>query len=377
MSSAQALREFINQRLTAAAGEIFTAFQQTVVQYEEEIERQRRLLESSCSSETKLRRAELSQLHDSREEQLCKEATYCLEQQEPEPPLIKEEEEEAGLLQPKEEQEEPEPPQIEELGTSRGGEQLILKFESDSFKVPSVEDQSDLSEPEESPDTEQFLSQDSEVHHVKKHLDPESTGNAELKKISMFHSDGVEKIPESEKQDECGKPLYKETNREIVHKKHEECPNLRTVTDKKKTLCEICGKSYKRQNDLTVHMRSHTGEKPYSCKTCGKSFSRQSNLLVHMRRHTGEKPYSCETCGKKFGQHSVWKRHLRTHSGVKMYSCDICGRGFSMQGNLSVHIRTHTGEKPYCCKMCGKSFSLQCNLLRHIKTHAGQKLYSC
>ena len=45
MSSVQHLREFISQRLTAAAEEIFTEFEKTIVQYEEEIDRQRRLLD--------------------------------------------------------------------------------------------------------------------------------------------------------------------------------------------------------------------------------------------------------------------------------------------------------------------------------------------
>ena len=40
------LREFVSERLTAAAEEIFRVFKQTVVQYEEEIDRQRRLLDS-------------------------------------------------------------------------------------------------------------------------------------------------------------------------------------------------------------------------------------------------------------------------------------------------------------------------------------------
>ena len=47
MTSLQALRELINERLTAAAGEISTAFQQTIVQLEEEVGRQRKLLEIS------------------------------------------------------------------------------------------------------------------------------------------------------------------------------------------------------------------------------------------------------------------------------------------------------------------------------------------
>ena len=45
MSSAEALREFVKQRLTAAGDEIFALFTTTIVEYEEEVGRQRRLLE--------------------------------------------------------------------------------------------------------------------------------------------------------------------------------------------------------------------------------------------------------------------------------------------------------------------------------------------
>ena len=54
MSSVQNLRELINERLTAAAEEIFTEFEKTIVQYEEEIDRQRRLLDNIWKPEIKL-----------------------------------------------------------------------------------------------------------------------------------------------------------------------------------------------------------------------------------------------------------------------------------------------------------------------------------
>ena len=56
MSSVQYLREFISERLTAAAEEIFTVFEKTIVQYEEEVDRQRRLLETVLKPEIKLHR---------------------------------------------------------------------------------------------------------------------------------------------------------------------------------------------------------------------------------------------------------------------------------------------------------------------------------
>ena len=45
MSSVEFLREFVIERLSTAAEEIFGVFQKTIVEYEEEIKRQRRLLD--------------------------------------------------------------------------------------------------------------------------------------------------------------------------------------------------------------------------------------------------------------------------------------------------------------------------------------------
>nr|XP_024655870.1 uncharacterized protein LOC112431496 isoform X3 [Maylandia zebra] len=56
MPSVQYLREFINERLTAAAEQIFLEFEKTIVQYEEEIDRQRRLLDITWKPQIKLHR---------------------------------------------------------------------------------------------------------------------------------------------------------------------------------------------------------------------------------------------------------------------------------------------------------------------------------
>ncbi|MEQ2230033.1 hypothetical protein ILYODFUR_025052 [Ilyodon furcidens] len=60
MSSAQSLREFIRERLTAAAEEIFTEVDKTIVLYEEELDRLR-LLETKLKPPINLQRIE--QIH--------------------------------------------------------------------------------------------------------------------------------------------------------------------------------------------------------------------------------------------------------------------------------------------------------------------------
>ncbi|MEQ2221316.1 hypothetical protein ILYODFUR_014579, partial [Ilyodon furcidens] len=137
MPSAQSLREFIRERLTAAAEEIFTEVDKTIVHYEEELDRQRRLLNISWKPQIKLQKI------DHPEHYVWRERNSNLNLEEPEPQQNKENQGEFKPQQIKEEQEEteaepgqlgPEPLQgkdeQEDLYISLGKEQLDLKQET-------------------------------------------------------------------------------------------------------------------------------------------------------------------------------------------------------------------------------------------------------
>ncbi|XP_053301453.1 uncharacterized protein LOC128460323 isoform X2 [Pleuronectes platessa] len=171
MSSVQYLREFISERLTAAAEEIFTVFGKTIVQYEEEVDRQRRLLETVLKPEIKLHRIELPQHYVFKEEEVLtdQERNSSLDQEDQEPPQIKEEE--------------------EEMCTSQEGEQLVLKQETKICMLTPHVEESDHREPE---GEHQLLSHNSPVaesQHLnrRKHMDSESTGNEEPNPQKSFH----------------------------------------------------------------------------------------------------------------------------------------------------------------------------------------------
>ncbi|XP_059183146.1 zinc finger and SCAN domain-containing protein 21-like [Centropristis striata] len=337
MSSAEYLRQFVNERLTAAAEEIFGVFAKSIIEYEEELDRQRRLLDIVLKPEINLHRIELPQQHVCKEEeglsdqqQLCiQERSSSLDQEDPDP------------LQVKEEQEEP--------CTSQEGEQLVLKQETEIFMLTSTYEESDHS------DDQTLDLSIGESQCVEEELkDSGSTAATEPNKRchkSRSHSNNVDDADLSESL------CY-------------------TQTGKKSFICDTCGKDCKFKSLLQRHMRTHTGEKPFLCKTCGKRFSDSSSFIRHVRIHTGEKPYSCTRCGKDFRLCQDLKVHMRTHTGEQPYPCKTCGRYFRNAYDLKVHSRTHTGGRPYVCITCEKDFKRKDELNSHMRTHTG-KLSLC
>ncbi|XP_062235514.1 zinc finger protein 397-like [Platichthys flesus] len=148
-------------------------------------------------------------------------------------------------------------------------------------------------------------------------------------------------------------------------------------TEKKSLCCSECGRRFNQRGHLNIHMRIHTGEKPFSCSECGKRFNHRGHLNIHMRSHTGEKTFSCHECGKRFNQKGVLNIHKRIHTGEKPFSCSECGKRFNQKGVLNIHMRNHTGEKPFSCSDCCKRFSQRCDLNTHMRSHTGEKPFRC
>ncbi|XP_072219528.1 uncharacterized protein [Leuresthes tenuis] len=377
MSSAQHLREFISQRLTAAAEEIFTEFEKTIVQYEEEIDRQRRLLEITWKPRINSHTADFTHKHAFEEEDVFADQQLCEQERNSSPDL-----EEPGFPQIKEEQEERCSP--ESIETE-------LKLETDAFMVNPPHERS---EPE--PNNEQLRSY---ITPVADNQDQEGD------KEDAVHSKNVDSFPKSNSKhntdtcircDICGKAFEKKYQVRKHHRIHtgvkpHACKTCgkrfyelsvlsyheRTHTGERPYSCKTCGKSFRGSDKLVLHLRTHTGEKPYSCKICGKSFVKSSNLTVHIRTHTGERPCVCNTCGKGFTDLSALNKHKAIHTGEKPFSCKTCGRGFSQNSHMIVHMRTHTGEEPYTCNTCGKRFKQSSTLKNHIRTHTGEKPFHC
>uniref|UniRef100_A0A096LUP6 Uncharacterized protein n=1 Tax=Poecilia formosa TaxID=48698 RepID=A0A096LUP6_POEFO len=141
MSSVQQLRDFIRERLTAAAEEIFIQVEKTIVRSEEDI----KLLETCWKPQIKLTRIELKSKHKSLEPEASyqEEPAIRQNQEEPEPPEIRPNQEEPEPPEIRPNQEEPEPPEFVHLcvNSSKEEPEPVEDELSDAEHFPSEEDQ--------------------------------------------------------------------------------------------------------------------------------------------------------------------------------------------------------------------------------------------
>jgi len=69
--------------------------------------------------------------------------------------------------------------------------------------------------------------------------------------------------------------------------------------------CQHCGRTFKRQNGLVLHLRTHGNARPRSksltCGECHRQFSSRRNLSTHLSSsHSAPGSFSCAECGRSF-----------------------------------------------------------------------------
>uniref|UniRef100_A0A3Q2E144 C2H2-type domain-containing protein n=1 Tax=Cyprinodon variegatus TaxID=28743 RepID=A0A3Q2E144_CYPVA len=269
MSAVQLLREFIRERLTAAADEILTEFEKVIFRYEEDI----RLLETT-SPQTKPSNI----------------GNFT-------PHLI--------------------------LDCRNKANYRVNLF--NRFRLHVIN--KDLFA------TQQLSNQGRSSRHDQEEAEPVRNEEQKMEPDhSLTEKQGEQHplwIKEEEEDSELIKEEIEEPESSWTEEEQNEPESIKPVTKKLSFKCVICGRSFWREADLKEHQGTHTGERPFSCQTCGKQFSHIQSFKNHKRAHTGKRPFLCQTCGKTFSQKSHLRDHRRTHTGEKPFSCPICGKGFS------------------------------------------------
>ncbi|XP_038574569.1 zinc finger protein 135-like isoform X1 [Micropterus salmoides] len=414
MSKVQTLRAFVQQRLSAAAEEIFELFERTIAEYEEELCGQRKLLDAVFKPEVRLHRADV-QLLVSKEEvppeqqelsptmdqedppeptHIKRKWSSCMDQEDPpELPLIKEEW--SPIL---DQEDPPEPPHIkekwshsldqvdppeplhikdeqEELWTSQEGEQLRGLEEAEINKSPftpvPVKSEEDNEEKPQSSQLHQRLTEQMETDgegcrgpeparnsDADGHLQPEIDDN-------MSHSEP--ETDDSSDWEETREPQSGSNslqNNEVPGR-DQECSTGTTPSSSSEC---AASSGHKEHDEL------QTGDKALSCYVCGKTFLRKNTLTDHMRRHPVKIIYSCSVCEKTFISESSLSSHERSHAVEKPFCCPYCGRRYSKEKCLMSHLE----EKYLRCSVCKETFQCRQYFVKHMEGHKnGNKGYGC
>ncbi|KAM6950034.1 uncharacterized protein PEZ65_021188 [Lycodopsis pacificus] len=368
------LKAQVNERLKAAAEEIFGIFERTIKDYEEivlqQVDQQRSRL-AGCKVPV-----QLSVQEEAPPSEQCHfEKKSGLREDDQEPPQIKEEEqeEEPWTAQAAENQQ-------EEADTKdsmfniiyvqrkdddrRGFPHQNLEVANKGDHVPSSSCEQLKSEPDEEGCDASEPTSDCQMSEV---------SDDEGRDCGGFHS-GVNRKKPQRADESADRPYTCSVCNKNFRIKSILTRHMKTHTGEKPYRCGVCGKSFIQRSYLQTHMNSHSGQKPHTCSFCGRGFTQVGNMNAHIRIHTGEKPHSCTDCGKSFREKADLIKHTVIHTGEKPYICTVCEMKFSAQSNLTRHMKTHSGERPYSCPACGKKFIRRSHLLIHMKTHAGENL---
>uniref|UniRef100_A0A672ZF05 C2H2-type domain-containing protein n=1 Tax=Sphaeramia orbicularis TaxID=375764 RepID=A0A672ZF05_9TELE len=405
------LRSLVEQRLTAAAEEIFGLFERTIADYEKELcrtkeenQRQRQILDCVWNPRVLIHQTDVKQLSVVKEEvpPEQQEWNHIVDQEEPEPepPHIKEEQEELWTSQEvnitkfpstpvpvkseDDDEEKVESSQLNQRQTEEnkeeankvdcGGSEPSCSFHPHRHLQTKTGEQNEDCEETEDSDEDQTLNHkpesklltNSSTQQMETETDGDEGGGSEPD-INLVHMESVKgrtfdskSLLEEHMDTHTGQKLVgsseceatlsqkKNTTQETNSPRDMMPKNYFTLSDvgceKKLYYCSVCAKIFCWKSHLEIHMISHTGEKPFRCSLCHKCFVHRCNLRRHMKIHSEERPFDCSLCGKTFTSNSVLTSHMRIHTGEKPFTCVVCQKGFTRKQHLQTHMKMHTRQ---------------------------------
>ncbi|OAY78800.1 Protein SENSITIVE TO PROTON RHIZOTOXICITY 1 [Ananas comosus] len=144
--------------------------------------------------------------------------------------------------------------------------------------------------------------------------------------------------------------------------------------------CQVCGKGFKRDANLRMHMRAHGDEYKTTAALTNPAKTMIAALLGDKEVGSGARKYSCPQEGCRWNKKHprftplkslvCMKNHYKRSHCPKMYVCKQCEKKqFSLLSDLRTHEK-HCGDLRWRCS-CGTNFSRKDKLMGHVALFVG------